>query len=515
LYKSIDFEDINIPAAFAAMRSFYAENPLGYIKISNTEDEVVRELKISFFQEGFMDSPTPAITIAELQPGETREVPLYAVYNNTILETEGMVPLTGEIILMYYLNDKLGKQTLPVVYDLHDKSALTWDDDQKVAAFITQADNTIKDMDSIIQQATRERGLALFNYPLQAALQVYAALQEIGCQYREDAVSPFSLASENKFAVDSVNLPRETIKRLNGDCDDLTVLFLSLLEARGIETGFITVPGHIYPVFNTGLRSDKYYKIHPDRTMSIIYKGHIWIPVEVTVLGAGDFLQAWYTGVREFKQWEDAPENRKFYVTREAQQLYKPIPLQTDKNGIPDIDKAGIAGGFARDLDKLANLIINDYLKSAIDQPGKYNYDKLGVIYATFDYHQQAETAFRKAMEFDPAYSLPRINLGHLYFKQKKYTEAREVYGQQLDLFDQAGDSGSAIYIRLLLRISSVYYMLEDLDKAREYHARANRLAPELTKQYSELVGDFNKTTRGSKQGVYNLYVNLFEEPEE
>ena len=38
-------------------------------------------------------------------------------------------------------------------------------------------------------------------------------------------------------------MPRLTLKRRYGDCKNLTVLFCSLLETRGIRTGFITVPG--------------------------------------------------------------------------------------------------------------------------------------------------------------------------------------------------------------------------------------------------------------------------------
>jgi transglutaminase-like putative cysteine protease len=31
-----------------------------------------------------------------------------------------------------------------------------------------------------------------------------------------------------------------------GDCDDLSILYCSLLEAIGIRTAFVTIPGHIF-----------------------------------------------------------------------------------------------------------------------------------------------------------------------------------------------------------------------------------------------------------------------------
>ncbi len=41
-----------------------------------------------------------------------------------------------------------------------------------------------------------------------------------------------------------------------GDCDDLSILVCSLFEAVAIDTAFITVPGHIFMAFDSGLKSN-------------------------------------------------------------------------------------------------------------------------------------------------------------------------------------------------------------------------------------------------------------------
>ncbi len=56
--------------------------------------------------------------------------------------------------------------------------------------------------------------------------------------------------------VDTVHLARETLKSGLGDCSDLTVLYDSMLESLAVETGFITVPGHIYAAINTKVASE-------------------------------------------------------------------------------------------------------------------------------------------------------------------------------------------------------------------------------------------------------------------
>ncbi|MBN2551801.1 MAG: hypothetical protein JXB06_03475 [Spirochaetales bacterium] len=83
------------------------------------------------------------------------------------------------------------------------------------------------------------------------AIQVFQALGEISCLYQADPALPFTKVQGNPLVIDSISLPRDTLTRITGDCDDLTVLFCSLMETAGVETGFITVPGHIYATFNT------------------------------------------------------------------------------------------------------------------------------------------------------------------------------------------------------------------------------------------------------------------------
>ena len=118
---------------------------------------------------------------------------------------------------------------------------------------------------------------------LQLTMQVYNALRELGLIYQVDPTSPFTQVQENTLLVDSISLPRDTLSRITGDCDDLTVLFCSLLETAGIETGFITVPGHIYLAVNTKEATRNYRNIHPNRDLSLNVDGELWIPVEITL----------------------------------------------------------------------------------------------------------------------------------------------------------------------------------------------------------------------------------------
>jgi hypothetical protein len=183
------------------------------------------------------------------------------------------------VIVTYSSQGRPAEQRQSVSYDLHDKTALTWDDDRKVAAFITPADSALRNYTSFIRQACKEEVVPGFSKQLQEAMQIYKALEVLGCLYQSDPKSPFTEVQDNPMVVDSISLPRDTLKRITGDCDDLTVLYSSLAETVGIESGFITVQGHIFAAVNTGVSAREYEQVHHERDMTINVDGEMWIPV--------------------------------------------------------------------------------------------------------------------------------------------------------------------------------------------------------------------------------------------
>ena len=258
LVRSIEFSGVEMPPLFASMHSYYAENPVTTITLTNTERYELTNVEVSFFQAGYMDNPTPSAQIDALEAGESVEVPLSALFNAEIFRLEGSAPLTGEVVVSYTGRGRPAEQRRSVTYTLHDKSAVTWDDARKVAALITPSDSAVRNYASYIRQAGREALVPGYPEEVQFAIQAYYALEELGCAYQVDPVLPFTEVQEDPMVVDSVSLARDTLTRTTGDCDDLTVLYNTILESSGVETGFITTPGHIFSVFNTGIAARDY-----------------------------------------------------------------------------------------------------------------------------------------------------------------------------------------------------------------------------------------------------------------
>ncbi|MCP4162955.1 MAG: tetratricopeptide repeat protein, partial [Deltaproteobacteria bacterium] len=485
--KSIKFNDLQINPLFASMQSFYVKNPIGQVSITNTEKYSLNDISLSFMQSGYMDNPTLSVEIKELQGGETKTVDLFATFNDQVFLTEGVKPLTGEVSVKYDSRGREVVQNTSVSYDLHDKEAMVWDDDRKVGAFITPKDSALRNYTSYLRQITRDVVNPGLSETLQIAMEVYYGLTEIGCLYQRDPTSPFDAAQENAQIVDAISLPRNTLKRATGDCDDLTVLFCSLLETAGIETAFITVPGHIYAAFNTKVAARNYKEIHPSKEMSINIDGSLWVPVEITMIGQADFSKAWRLGIEEFSMYENEPDRRALINTRSAQEEYRPIGLLETDLGLQYGEKSKIINDFYTEVDTLVNLIIDDYAEEANSKGNKGSYNKLGLICAKLGNFDKAESAFNTSLSIDRNYLPPKINLGNVFYMMEDYRNAlRILHSAEKDYIDR-GRTGSSSYAKVLLNISRSYYELENYDKAALYSEKMGEIDSELGSRYSYL----------------------------
>ncbi len=488
LIRAVRFDEIDLPVAFAAMQSYYVQQPLGTVRITNTDRQPLRDVQVSFLQPGYMDSRTLCETIPELKSGESWEVDLHATFNDEVFRTEGVKPLTGEVAVSYTLRQRAVDQKESVSYDLQDKTALMWNDDRKVAAFITPQDGALRNYASFIRTATKDSVVPGASDALQYAMQVYHALGELGLLYQPDPTAPFALLQGNPQVVDSVSLPRDTLHRATGDCDDLTVLYCAMVEAVGKESAFITVPGHIYAAVNTGVAARDWATVHPDRGMTIVAQDTVWVPVEITMIGKGTFLDAWRRGMAEYAALDSDPQKRRLYLTREAHAVYRSVGLKETDLGLQYGDKAAIARGFAGDIGALVDLLLADARKEAEASGTPRAWNRLGIRSSEYGRYEPAEGAFRKALAKDPACLSAEINLANLLFLRKDYGGALGGFQSSYDKLVAGQQAGGATAQRLLVSISKAYYQLERYDEATAAFASASAIDPEKVQEYAYLA---------------------------
>lgn len=124
-----------------------------------------------------------------------------------------------------------------------------------------------------------------------------------------ETVKDLIYTSDPRASAEYVQFPNETIKLKGGDCDDLSVLFSSLLESVGVETALVDYKAddlrHVNILVNTKLKPEEAKLISENDNRYILRKNEfgtdeVWLPVEVTSLSYFD--EAWSKGVEKFNK---------------------------------------------------------------------------------------------------------------------------------------------------------------------------------------------------------------------
>ena len=257
------------------------------------------KLRVSFYAKQYMDAPRLSAEFPVLKSGESREIPVYALFNDSIFRVTEGTKAAGEVVIEYYYLGRKTEKRVPVTVDVQNRNAMTWDDDRKAAAFVTAKDPVILGFAKGIASMVRaDQGTAGVSLEFRTGLALFQALKEYGMGYAIDPSTPFVATSSSETTVDFLQFPNQTLAYRAGDCDDLSVMYCSLLEAIGIPSAFVTTPGHIYVAFNTGLSPENAAKMFQDSGDFIVREGSVWIPVEVTIVKDG-FVQIGRASCRE------------------------------------------------------------------------------------------------------------------------------------------------------------------------------------------------------------------------
>jgi hypothetical protein len=235
-----------------------------------------------------------------IPPGETEKIPVYAIFGQKLLYAKQREPA----IIDLSLEARAGAthtESMSVNVMIHSRNA--WNGEvNRLHFFLTPDDEELMNRSrAIVRQFDNNKNLKGLKF--NQAREIFNDLTRSGIQYQSDPNVPY-------YQDDYVQYAAETIEKKSGDCDDLVILYCSLLESIGIQTAFIDVRdpekdiAHLYMMFDSRLTPDEGYLITTNEKKYIIRNGasgkkSIWIPVETTLVENG-FDQAWNTGATNY-----------------------------------------------------------------------------------------------------------------------------------------------------------------------------------------------------------------------
>lgn len=469
----LDIEVIKLSDIFSNSYKGYEKNGIGSIKLTNNTDKPMEKIRVSFVLKNFMDYSTES-KIAKLLPGQSEELVLKAVFNNSILTMTEDSAVQAQIEASFFDNGKRVVFSRSATVNVYDKHRLTWDERDRFAAFVTPKDPPVLNLARITVSEFKDT-----KDEARLAAALFDALGVFGLTYIQDPSNPYQISSGKVNTVDYIQFPRETLERKSGDCDDLVAAYSAGLESMGIATRVIEVPGHMFMMFSTGIPADE--DGYTMNNLYVIYEDTLWIPVETTLVG-NSFIKAWESGSATYYKFKD--KGLTILDVGKAWDKFKPASLP-DSDWKPNgLTRAAIEKKFPNDNTSVMKISSQTKTRKHLEalQANPANIEanqQMGITLAKLGDRQEAMKYFDKVISLDHKNSAAMNNRGNLFMIDDKYVQAQKAYLAAA----QASPKDAQIWVNL----ARAYTRTADTKKAKAAFQKAQGLDAKVKEQYRAL----------------------------
>ena len=474
----VNVETKRIDPIFPVLYSWYEKNPFGKISIENKEDNEIKNVSVKFFQPQYMSQPNECAKIDTIKKNESVDVDLTAFFNERMLDLLEMTDTQSTVTIEYEILGMKKSKTEVLTVPVCGRNSMSWEDDRRAAVFVSSKDPAAMWYSKLVSSIVRTELRNGVPESIQYAMGIFDTLDEFGINY---VIDPTSAYADNigTAAIDFLQFPYQTLMYRGGDCDDLSILTCSLFEAVGIHTAFITIPGHIFIAFDSGLSYEETKFIFSENDYFINHEGEAWIPVEITLTDEG-FSKAWRTGAREWKT-AAAQGNAAIFPMHDSWKIYKPVSVPGAAIKFTMLEEEKIARIYSHSIDEWISREINEqveqYLAKIQDEGKVEDRNALGVLYGRYGLFDKAESQLKIARRQN---YLPAImNTANVYYSMKEFELAREWYRHYLKI---DGDNALA-----LLGVAKCSYELEDFKECDEAFSKVMETTPSLARNNTYL----------------------------
>jgi hypothetical protein len=405
---------LRIDPVFPSRIRSYENQPLVHFSLpKNSPNKYKVKITIPDIMETFSE------TTVEQKNTENGLCSVQLLLNDTrVLGNTSNRKVYAEIELCDVSNRKMICQPIAAPVTIYEKNAMDWKVPGTIATFVTFRDQAVIDIASKSIKGLSDSHLKGITKNLLKGSAVFTAVKESGISYVKDPI-----ALPGTVMLDRVQFPLETVKRAAGDCDDLSVLYASLLSSVGIPCAMVIFPGHVFVMFDTGIFEKNRYRLSLDTSLTITHNGTLWVPVETTAPGSG-FKNAWFNAAQEFSNALSAGEHIQIIDLADAWETWPPpqfpgtfhTPELKNLNSaviseIKVLQKATDSINGASIKYAMASMEKNDSSQIALD------YNKIGVFEVRQGDYSKAQTWFEKSLALHKNHSVAANLAGALFLQ--------------------------------------------------------------------------------------------------
>ena len=427
--SKLEIRDIIIFPVFPVFYKYYNSNPLGSAKLRNGEDGPIEDVHVSVYIKQYMDAPKECAVIPRTTGRDRRGAaarPFQPFAFGRPRTHKGSGPDTRHLSL--FRKDKRafrsgrGHHQPQKRHDLgRRQKSLQFRHRQRSRrpAFFSKS----------VASLARSGGWKVLDLGLREAAGIFEAMKLYGLRYVIDPNTPHADYEKDTSAVDYLQFPGQTLEFRSGDCDDLSILTAALCEAAGVETAFITVPGHIFVAVALGVSPGQAGNFFSRPDDLIIQNGKLWLPIEVTAVQDG-FIRAWQLGARE---WRDSKAlgQANFYETHASWKVYEPVAMLGEAQvTLPKPDDVlarfnAALTRFAESETAVRAAALKAEAASAKNDPRPLN--RLGVLYGRYGLSDKAAIAFRDSNKVEEN-AAAWCNIGNLGLLRQDFVAALSAF---------------------------------------------------------------------------------------
>ncbi|MFC2075453.1 tetratricopeptide repeat protein [candidate division KSB1 bacterium] len=473
-FVSIKNTEIKHSPIFRSLYRSYEDSPFLNLTIKNAaQEEVQATVKLEI--------PTLLDTAYEerivLTPQSTKQYSINVSFPEDVLESDRAAfdHLVQPTVSITYQQNRQERETSSPTQNVYilGRNKISWTDPTRAASFVTSNDPAV---DTFARQILLDYEDVLTtnfnNSNIGKAALLFDNLGALGTQYNPDQTTPFVQVAGETSAFDTIKFPGEMLHARVGDCDDLTVVYASLLTNLGIRVAMLDVDapgeGHIYLMFDSGIAPEDAGKNFIDQNEFAEWNGAIWIPVEVTLIGRS-FFDAWRNGASEYHRRKAEGYIHEFDVT-EAQSVYRPGQVSSDVIEMPSREQVDLL--LVQDLSAFDSRFEDMTLSAGIDLTTPEGLYEAGALALRYNRNTQAEDYLNKALALKPDIPDALNGLGVIATRNGDFEGALEFYNRALQLTpDDAG---------LHINIAITNYLMGRRVEAQQSYQRAVQLDPSL-----------------------------------
>ena len=488
---------------FRSLHRYYEAEPFVKVGLKNISDADL-PVDVSLFVPTMMDNPhSETVT---LPPKSEEEYDIGVSFSSDVLTSrkatfDNLVQPEIKVTYKQGGEEKLAQKKMESSYIL-GKGKLTWSNPDMIACYVTPADAVVdKFARNFIQYYTPVLNDYFGRSNLGRGIIIYDALGTHGLVYNIDLETPFLDIADDKTAFDTVKYPGDMLRDKIGDCDDLTTLYGSLMGNLGIETMFLDVfkpgAGHIFLMFDSGVKPDDVGKYFLDETEVVVLNNKVWIPIEATLVGK-PFFSAWKQGAMKYNEMKAGNFVNEISV-KEASAKYlagshvtPDMPMPT-LDGINDLLKEDIKQ-YGMWLEQIVYNSVGSRLVAAED------YYDAGVKYMEFGRFKEAIEMLETAINMKPVFPDAVNTLGVCYTKKEEYAKAIEFYEKALQ---QAGEHAG-----YMLNIAITQFMLGNKGLAKQKYDEVVLIDPMFAGKLDKVFGAAKSSLAGGALGGPKLKIS-------